>query len=409
MKYILVIGDGMADNPVPELGNKTPLQAANKPVMDMLAAKGELGSVLNVPKGLPAGSDTAILSIFGCDPTWCYTGRAPLEVAAAGTKLAPGDAAYRCNMVTFEDTDVPLEEKRILSHSAGSIDGETSIALISALFDDPEFSAAAQAAGVSVQKSPSFRHFAIQKQADLKGIRLIPPHDHLGEKIGPLLPSGCDNAQTLKELMILAHRKLDHHPLNEARRAQGKMPANGIWFWAEGTAVALPNFVENYGKTGGVISAVPLCHGIASLAGLEMIHVPGATGEIETNYEGKVDAAMAVLKDHDFAAIHVEAPDECTHNGDTPGKIRAIELIDARVLKNLLPKLDSAGYDYRMLILSDHKTLTSTRGHDGDPVPYILYDSRKNAGSGLSYCEENGLKGPYVDAGVKLMGMLFSE
>ena len=409
MKYILVIGDGMADNPVPALDGKTPLETAHKPVMDRLAAEGELGSVLNVPKGLPAGSDTAILSIFGCDPTWCYTGRAPLEVAAAGTKLAPGDAAYRCNMVTFEDADVPVEEKRILSHSAGSIDGDASIAIITALFDDPEFAAAAEKAGLTVQKSPSFRHLAIQKQADLKGIRLIPPHDHLGEKIGPLLPSGCPNAQTLKDLMLLAHEKLNHHPLNEARRAAGKMPANGIWFWAKGTAVELPNFVKNYGKTGGVISAVPLCHGIAFLAGLEMVHVPGATGEVETNYEGKVDAAMALLQDHDFAAIHVEAPDECTHNGDTPGKIRAIEYIDSRVLKNLLAKLDAAGYDYRILILSDHKTLTSTRGHDGDPVPYLLYDSRRKAGSGLPYSEANGLKGPYVDAGVKLMGMLFAE
>lgn len=409
MKYILVIGDGMADNPVPALGNITPLQKAKKPIMDSLAAKGELGSVLNVPKGLPAGSDTAILSIFGCDPTWCYTGRAPLEVAAAGTKLNPGDAAYRCNMVCYEDADVPMMEKKILSHSAGSIEGDESIAIITALFEDPEFAAAAEKAGVSVQKSPSFRHFAIQKQAVLQGIKLIPPHDHLGEKIGPLMPSGCKNAETLKNLMILAHEKLNHHPLNEKRRAAGKMPANGIWFWAEGTSVKLPNFVENYGVTGGVISAVPLCHGIASLTGLEMISVPGATGELETNYEGKVDAAMEVLKSHDFAAIHVEAPDECTHNGDTPGKIQAIEYIDSRVLKNLLPKLETAGYDYRILILSDHKTLTSTRGHDGDPVPYLIYDSRRDSHCGLSYCEENGLKGPYVDAGVKLMGKLFEK
>lgn len=268
MKYILIIGDGMADNPVLELGNKTPLQVADIPHIDALASKGEIGNVLTVPKKLPAGSDTAILSIFGCDPTWCYTGRAPLEVAAAGVKLEPGNAAYRCNMVTLEDADVPYEEKKILSHSANSIEADESIVLISYLFDEPEFKAAAEKAGMVIHKSPSYRHFAVQKKADLTGIVLIPPHDHLGEKIGPLLPSGCENAKVLKDLMILAHKKLNRHPLNEKRRAEGKKPANGIWFWAEGTAVELPSFYKNYSKTGGVISAVPLCHGIAALTAL---------------------------------------------------------------------------------------------------------------------------------------------
>ena len=407
MKYVLVIGDGMADNPVPELGNKTPLEYADIPTMDELASKGELGTVKTVPDGLVAGSDTAILSIFGCDPRWCYTGRAPLEVSAEGVKLSPGDAAYRCNMVTYEDGDIPFEEKRILSHNAGSIEGGESIAIITALFEDPVFKAAAEKAGISVLKSPSFRHFAMQKNADLTNIKLIPPHDHLGEKIGPLLPSGCDNAKVLKELMILAHTILDHHPLNEARRAAGKMPANGIWFWAEGTAVALPNFYENYKKTGGVVSAVPLCHGIGNLVGLDMISVEGATGELETNLEGKVDAAMEELKDHDFAAVHYEAPDECTHNGDLPGKLKAIEYLDRRVVKNLRDQLDAAGYEYRMLILSDHKTLTSTRGHDGTPVPFLIYDSRKDLNTGMKYSEECGLKGPYIEEGVTLMARLF--
>jgi len=410
VKYILVIGDGMADNPVPELGGKTPIEYAETPMMDYLASHGELGSTFNVPKGLPPGSDTAILSIFGCDPNFCYTGRAPLEAAATGIELSPGDVAYRCNMVSYEDGDMPLEEKRILSHSAGSIEGEVSDEIIKELFGEPEFKTAAEKAGMTVNPGHSFRHIAVQKSADVKGIALIPPHDHLGERIGPLLPSGCGNAEVLKRLMVLSHEILDKHPINEKRRAEGKMPANGIWFWAEGTAVKLPGFFENYGKRGGVISAVPLCQGIAALTGLDMVTVEGATGELETNLEGKVEAAVEVLrKGGDFVAVHVEAPDECTHNGDTKGKILAIEYIDRRVLGPLCERLRKEGFEYRMLILSDHKTLTSTRGHDGDAVPYILYDSRKKEGSGLAYSEANGLKGPIVKAGVELMGKLFEQ
>ncbi|NLA85871.1 MAG: 2,3-bisphosphoglycerate-independent phosphoglycerate mutase [Clostridiales bacterium] len=409
MKYILVIGDGMADNPVDALGGKTPLQYARIPTMDRLASKGIVGRVQNVPAGLPAGSDTAILSIFGCDPRSCYTGRAPLEAAAGGVSLQPGNAAYRCNMVTYEDADIPFEEKRILSHSAGSIEGEESANIVRALFDDPEFKKLAHEAGMIVYPSYSFRHIAVQSSADIKGIVLTPPHDHLGEKIGPLLPVGGPNAEILKSLMVKAHAVLDGHPLNQKRRAEGKMPANGIWFWAEGTAVALPQFYPVYGKTGGVISAVPLCHGIAALVGLEPITVEGATGELETNYEGKVDAALVVLKTHNFAAIHVEAPDECTHNGDLKGKLQAIEWLDSRVLLPLTEKLSASGYDYRLLILSDHKTLTATRGHDGDPVPYILYDSRKDEMTGRTFSEEEGEKGPYVDAGIRMMGMLFEQ
>lgn len=411
MKYILIIGDGMADNPVESLGGKTPLQTAKKPCIDRLAAKGEVGNVKNVPAGLPAGSDTAILSIFGCDPNVYFTGRAPMEAAASGIRLKAGDVAYRCNMVCYEDGDMPFAEKRILSHSAGSIEGEESIAIINALWEIPEFKAAADKAGMIVHPDPSFRHIAVQSGASVSGIKLIPPHDHLGEAIGPILPSGCENAAVLKDLMALAHKYLDHHPLNEARRAAGKLPANGIWFWAEGTAVELPNFYEKYRIKGGVISAVPLCHGIAALTGLDMLHVEGATGELETNYEGKVETAVQYLKDGaDFVAIHVEAPDECTHNGDLPGKLQAIEWLDSRVTAPLLKRLAQEGVaDYRLLMLSDHKTLTSTRGHDGDPVPYLIYDSRRDSGFGGVYDEPTGMAGRTVEAGVALMGMLFEQ
>ena len=409
MKYILIIGDGMADNPVPELGDLTPLQYAKKPFIDALAAKGEVGSVLNVPHGLPAGSDTAIMSIFGCDPKLYFTGRAPLEAAATGIRINAGDVAYRCNMVTYEEGDMPFEEKRILSHSAGSIDGEVSDAIVTALFSDPDFAPLAEKAGMSVNLGHSFRHIAVQAQADIEGIELIPPHDHLGEKIGPILPSGCENAQVLKELMVKANEILEKLPLNAELKAQGRMPANGVWFWAEGTAVALPDFTEKYGYTGAVVSAVPLCHGIAALVGLGMVCPEGATGEIDTNYENKLQAALDILSEHDFAAVHVEAPDECTHNGDLKGKIQGIEWLDTRMIRPLCAALDAKGLAYRILFLSDHKTLTSTRGHDGDPVPYMLYDSRFDSKAGLPYTEEAGEKGPVVNSGVALMSMLFEQ
>jgi len=408
MKYVLIIGDGMADNPVPELGNKTPLQYANIPNMDRLASRGVLGSVKNCPDALPAGSDTAITSIFGCDPLKYYTGRAPLEAAASGLMLSEGDIAYRCNMVCYEDCDKPLEERKILSHSAGSIEGSESDEIVTALFADPEFAEAAKKAGMTVNPGHSFRHIAVQSGAKAEGMKLIPPHDHLGEVIAPLLPSGSENAEVLRSLMELAFEKLNHHPLNEKRRSEGKMPANGIWFWAEGTAVKLPSFYEQFGKTGGVISAVPLCHGIAALTGLEPVTVEGANGELTTNFENKVAAVLETLEKHDFAAIHVEAPDECTHNGDLPGKLQAIEWLDERAVGPLCEQMTARGWDYRILILSDHKTLTSTRGHDGEPVPFILYDSRVDTGLGLGYCEENGEKGEYSPVGAaSCMQLLF--
>lgn len=411
MKYVLIIGDGMADNLVDSLGGKTPLQYANIPVLDALTAKGEIGRVKTCPDGLPAGSDTAILSIFGVDPKKYYTGRSPLEAAATGIKLLPGEVSYRCNMVALEDGDMPFEEKKILSHSGGSIEGGESMTLVKDLFSDSRFAEAAKAVGMRIYPAPSFRHIAVQADADIKNIVLLPPHDHLGEVIGNLLPQGNENAKGLKELMKLANQILDHHPINEARRKEGKLPANGVWFWAEGSAVVLSSFTEKYGKTGTVISAVPLCHGIANLLGLHVTLVEGATGELDTNYAGKVEAALQALEQgDDFVAIHIEAPDECTHNGDLPGKLQAIEWLDSKVIAPVVENLEKAGTEYRMLVLSDHKTLTSTRGHDGEPVPYLLYDSRKDNKGGLPYSEESGEKGPYYpDGAAALMPLLFEQ
>jgi len=450
MKYILIIGDGMADVPVPELDGKTPLQYARTPTMDRLASAGVVGNAITVPQGMPAGSDTAILSIFGCDPKVHYGGRAPLEAAAVGISLSPGEVAYRCNMVTIEsalavdstakrscgsdkltaDNAVPpadrmmsYEKKKLLSHSAGAIEGHVSDALIRELFENPGVKDITEKAGIRIFPGSSFRHIAVQSakgSKDYSGgkhtgegkagnhyIVLTPPHDHLGETIGQHLPRGGDNAETLTNLMCIAHEVLDKHPINIERCSKGLLPANGIWFWANGTAIALPGFTERYGKTGSVISAVPLCQGIGVLMGLEKISVDGATGELNTNYEGKADAAFESLKRHDFTTVHIEAPDECTHNGDTKGKVQAIEWIDLRVLKRLTKRLAESAIDYKMLVMADHRTLSTTRGHDGGPVPFILYDSRYDRKTGLRFCEDEAKKGEFITDGTRLMELLF--
>ena len=406
MKYLLVIGDGMADNPVPQLHNKTPLQAANIPTIDRMAARGLTGSTVNCPPPLPAGSETAILSIFGCDPRRYFTGRSPMEAAAAGIPLLPGDAAFRCNLVTFEDGEMPLEKKRILSHSAGSIDGDSALESIDALLSDPRFAEALAAARMEIHRFPAFRQLAVQHNSDISGITLIPPHDHLGEEAGPLFPAGNQRAEVFARLMRLAHAILDRHPVTEKRRAAGKMPANGIWFWAEGTAIELPSFQAQYGMEGAVVSAVPLCHGIGVLRGLEMVEVEGATGELDTNFPGKLEAVWNKLQQYDFVCLHLEAPDECTHNGDLPGKVQAIEWLDSKLVAPLLARLEAAGLDHRVLLLSDHKTLTATRGHDGDPVPFLLYDSRQDSGNGGVYDEAAGEQGPFVENGCVLLDRL---
>ncbi len=411
MKYVIVIGDGMADNPVAALGGKTPLEYADIPLMDALAKAGCSGSVRNVPVGVAPGSDTAILSIMGFDPRRFYTGRAPLEAAGVGVLPGRDDTAYRCNMVALEDGDMPYEQKKILSHSGGSIEGHESIELANALLADARFAALAKEHGLELHPSPSFRHIAVQKNARYTGNPLTPPHDHLGEVIGPLLPAGSGVAEGLRAMMALSNEILDNHPINVQRRAAGKLPANGIWFWAEGAGLDLPGFTEKYGKTGAAISAVPLVKGIAALAGLGSIDVAGATGELDTNYEGKAEAALAALAGGlDFVVLHVEAPDECTHNGDTQGKLQAIEWLDSRTIAPLKAGLDAAGEDYRLLILSDHKTLTSSRRHDADPVPFILFDSRKTQNTAVNaYTEAECAKGPLMEDGYRMIETLFAD
>ena len=405
MKYVLIIGDGMADNPVPELGGLTPLEAAKKPFMDQLSQNGVLGRVRNCPEGFPPGSDVAIMSIFGCDPNECYSGRAPLEAAAQGVRLQVGDAAFRCNMVTLSE-GASFADRTIVSHSGSGLSGKESIELIRWLFAHPDFAPLAERARVSVHPTPSYRHIAVRRQANVTGGVFPPPHDHLGERVGDNLPHGCDDARELAALMEAACAIMETAPVNQRRCAEGKAPCNGIWFWAEGTAAALPDFVSRY-SAGGVVSAVPLCHGIARLVGLDAVEIPTANGEWDTDYEAKVTAALGVLKEKDFVALHLEGPDEATHNGQLQEKVQAIEWLSSRVIEPVCAALKETGEDYRMLILADHKTLTATRGHDGDPVPYILYDSRATTGSGLSYTEANAETGPLMEAGTGLMAALF--
>lgn len=410
MKYILVIGDGMSDKALPALSGKTPLEHARIPVIDSLARAGTLGLVRTIPEGFPPGSDTAIMSIFGCSPKLYYSGRAPLEAAAQGIALEPGDAAFRCNNICLsEDTD-SFCDKTLVSHSAGGIDGADSKALVGWLSEQPEFSQLAEKYGLRIYLSDSYRHLAVGRKTDIKGLRLSPPHDHLREKVSDNLPAGSPAAEPLIELMETAARLLLKHPLNAERRLKGLLPANAIWFWAEGTAARLPDFAGQYGKTGAVVSAVPLCHGIARLIGLDVLLVDGATGELETNYAGKVEATLEALKTRDFAAVHLEGPDECTHNGDLAGKLLAIERLDALVVAPLLAGLRASGENFRMLILSDHKTLMSDQTHNGEPVPYILYDSREQApGSGLPYDENSAEGGVFLDDGAGLMSLLFAQ
>jgi len=414
MKYILVIGDGMADDPIPDLDGKTPIQYADTPALDKLADAGELCHAITVPEGMQAGSDTAILSIFGCDPRGFYAGRAPLEAAAMGIELSPGDIAYRMNMVTIEDGNIPFEEKKILSHSAGAISGDESDSLAAELFENPEFAKVAEEAGITIYPGSSFRHIAVQEQAKAGGdvsqpIELTPPHDHLDETLGQYLPQGSKRAAVLEKLMRISNSFLDNHPINIKRRKTGKLPANCIWFWANGTAVSLPDFTQKYKKSGSVISAVPLCQGIGVLLGLEKIYVEGATGELNTNYEGKVEAAIEALKTKDFVTVHIEAPDECTHNGDLKGKLQAIEWIDSRIIAPLMKRMDASGENFRMLVLSDHRTLTSTRGHDSGAVPFVIYDSRKDKKTGQKFCEAGANEGKQIADGTKLMSLLFEN
>ena len=407
MKYVLVIGDGMADFPIEELGNVTPLAKAHKPLIDQLAADGIVKEVKTVPDGIPAGSDTAILSIFSYDPRIVYTGRSPLEAAGSGVKMEKGNISFRCNLAAVTEEGDDYAAQTMISHSGGAIDGEDAKVLMNDLIASPEFSAILNKYGMTFTVNPSYRHIAILKTGSDK-VELTPPHDILTQPIAGYLPKG-EGAQMLYEIMSESWKWLKNHPINVQRRAAGKTPANSLWFWGQGGAVVLSSFEEKFGHNGDAITAVPLVAGIAELAGLQHTEVPGATGEIDTNYAGKVSAALDALKKYDFAAIHVEAPDECGHAGNAKEKVRAIELLDSEIFAPLLKGLEEIGERYRILFLSDHYTPICTRTHDGTPVPYLLYDSAVKTGNGMPYCETSAAAAnDRMEEGTHLMPLLFS-
>ena len=377
MKYIVVLGDGMADEPISELGGKTPMEAASTPVMDELASKGCLGTVQNVPAGMAPGSDVANLSVLGYDPAENYSGRSPLEALSVGVAMEEDDVIFRSNIVTITEEE-PYEEKTILDHSSGEISTADADVLMDAIrekFNNETF---------RFYTGTSYRHILVWKHGRVS--KLEPPHDHLGSVIGPYLPQ----EDVLRSMMKESFPVLNDHPLNRARAAAGKNKANSLWFWGAGTKPKVQNFQEKTGLKGAMISAVDLLKGIAVGAGMKVCQVEGATGSIDTNYEGKAQAAIdALLRDgYDFAYIHVEAPDEMGHQGKVHEKVRSIEYLDSRLIALVKKAMEEAGEDYRMLILPDHPTPIRIRTHTGDPVPYLLYDSTRQQKKRTRFTEE---------------------
>lgn len=396
MKYIVILGDGMADYAVEAFDGKTVLDVANKPNIDFMSENGELGLVKTVPDGLKPGSDVANLSVMGYDTKKCYTGRSPLEAASIGVTLSDDDVTFRTNLVTLSDEE-NYEDKTMIDYSSGEITTAEAKELIEAVEAELSEEMLHYYAGVS------YRHLLVWKGGST-AVELTPPHDISDRKIKDYLPKG-ENAEKLLEMMKKSEKILMNHPVNKKRIKEGKRPASSIWVWGEGRKPALENFKEKFGVTASVISAVDLIKGIAVCAKMNSIDVEGATGTYETNFDGKARAALDALQNgSDFVYIHMEAPDECGHQGDAANKKLSVELIDEKVVGFLRKELDKKGIDYKMLIMPDHPTPISLKTHVSDPVPYVIYDSTKNTGSKLPYNEKNAEKtGIYEEVGHKLM------
>ncbi len=394
MKYVVVLGDGMADEPIEALGNKTPLAYAKTPNMDKLSKMSEVGMVHTIPDGMKPGSDTANLSVMGYDPKKYYSGRSPLEALSIGVPMKDTDIALRCNIVTVSEEDVPFEELTIIDHSSSEISTEDCAILLEEV--------AKQLANETYQfyVGTSYRHCLIWDKGQV--VELTPPHDVLGQTIGRYLPEDA----VLREMMKKSYEILKNHPLNVERKKQGLNPANCCWFWGAGTKPLLSSFEEKTGKKGMMVSAVDLLKGIAVGASMGVAEVPGANGGLHTNYAGKVDAAVKALLDeeYDFAYIHVEAPDEMGHQGSVERKVQAIEYLDEKVIGPVVEKLEAAGVDFRLLVLPDHPTPIRCRTHTADNVPYMLYDSTAPLSKGWDYTEEDGkASGNFEPVGHKLI------
>lgn len=399
MKYVVVLGDGMADWPLESLNGGTPLSCAETPAMDELAKMSEIGMVATIPEGMAPGSDTANLSVMGYDPRKYYTGRSPLEALSIGVDMKDSDVVYRCNLVTLTEEDAPYEEQTILDHSSDEISTEDAEILLRDVCRELENETYRFYTGTS------YRHCLVWDKGQV--LELTPPHDILTRKIGEFLPED----ETLRYMQKRSYEILKDHPLNKKRKEQGLNPANSFWFWGAGTKPILTSFENIYHKRGVMISAVDLLKGIAVGAEMDRIEVEGANGGLHTNYEGKAKAAVKALTEqgYDFAYIHVEAPDEMGHQGSVEKKIQAIEYLDQRLIRLVKEGLDAFEEDYRMLILPDHPTPIKVRTHVAEPVPYLLYDSTKPQEHTWHYNEKEAAEsGNKVTHGWDMMKYLFS-
>ena len=408
MKYVIVLGDGMADRRIEELGNKTPLEYAKTPTMDELAHKGELGLVHTIPEGMKPGSDTANLSVLGYDPKKYYSGRSPLEALSIGVPMKDTDVALRCNLVTLSEEEAEYEKRYMIDHSSDEISTEDAAVLLQAVVEgldaDGLLDMAKSEKEFSYYVGTSYRHCLIWNQGRV--VELAQPHDILTQCIENYLPS----EPKLYEMMKRSYDILVNHPINLERKAKGLRPANSCWFWGAGTKPALSSFEEKTGKTGAMISAVDLLKGIAVGASMKVIEVDGANGGLHTNYEGKAQAAVDVLtKDnYDFVYVHLEGPDEMGHQGSAERKVQAIEWLDERIVSPIVKGLEAAGEDFRMLILPDHPTPICIRTHSSEPVPYVLYDSTACQMHDWNYNEQEAeTSGNYVAEGHTIIDKLF--
>ncbi len=397
MKYAVVLCDGMADYPVEALGGKTPMEVAQKPNIDALASKGEVGLVRTVAAGLKPGSDVANMSVLGFDPKKCYTGRSPLEAVSIGVKMNDTDIALRCNLVTLSD-EADYGAKTMLDYSGGDISTEEAAQIIETVqehFGGGEF---------DFYSGVAYRHCLIVHNGTTDLGKMTPPHDISGRVVGEYL-STSPNAEKLIAMMRESYDLLKDHPVNRKRAAEGKLPANSIWLWGEGSRPALPSFEEKFGVKGSIVSAVDLLKGIGICAGMNTPEVEGATGYIDTNFEGKANAAIDEWrKGQDLVYIHVEAPDECGHRNEPENKVKAIELIDSRIMPIILDYLNTQD-DYKVMVLPDHPTPISTRTHASDPVPYLIYCKGKELDSGVASINEKTASetGNFIDPGFDLM------
>lgn len=401
MKIVIIQGDGMPDHPVPEIGNRTPLEAARTPNMDEIAKRGVFGLVKTIPEGLPPGSDVGNLSVLGYDPTLYYTGRSPLEAASIGVDVRETDVTFRCNLVTLKESD---GKTLMQDYSAGHISTEEAREIILDIRGELE-----REGEIDFYPGVSYRHLMVW-HGGTDRMRTTPPHDISGKEVSPYLPSG-EGADKLNRLIERSKGLLKNHPVNLRRMEQGKNPATSIWLWGQGRTPRMPRFKELYGIEGAVISAVDLVKGIGIYAGLRVLDVPGATGYLDTNYEGKVEYALRVLEEVDLVMIHIEATDETGHEGKADLKIRAIEDLDSRVIGPVLDGIKRFK-DYKILILSDHPTPIGIKTHVNEPVPFAIFSSRDGSIKDESRVFSEGSAsqtGVFVDEGWRLMGMVLDR